>query len=345
MTLNTLTANGERSVVSLVVPMRNEGKHITQCLDSLVGQDYPTEYLELIIVDSDSTDNSADIVKSYTARHSNINLLQNPRRITSVAFNIGIRASRGQLIGIISSHSVLAPDYVSQCVRYLEQTGVEHVGGLMTAVGVGRVAQAIAESTNSPFGVGGSRFHYDQREQYVESVYMGVYRREIFDRVGLFDEELVRNQDDEFNYRLHKANGRHFQTPAIRSVYYSRATYRSLWRQYLQYGFWKPRVFQKVSGSIQWRHVIPPAFVLALVVGGMLAPFLPVARLAWIGVVGLYVIIMGVGAGRVVGRLGIWAFPLSFAAFPVMHVAYGCGFIAGLIRFNLCPPRGLDGRP
>jgi succinoglycan biosynthesis protein ExoA len=287
MTAHASTSAEALPVVSLVVPMYNEGKSIAQCLDALVGQDYPADRLELLIVDGMSTDDSAAIVQSYMARYSSLRVLQNPQRVTPVAFNIGIRAARGDFIGIVSAHSVLAPDYVSQCVRYLEQTGTEHVGGLMTAVGVGRVAKAIAESTNSPFGVGGSRFHYDQREQYVESVYMGVYCREVFDRVGLFDEELVRNQDDEFNYRLHKAGGRHFQTPAIRSVYYSRATYKSLWRQYLQYGFWKPRVFQKVPGSMRWRHLIPPAFALALVSGAVLASFSAVVRIVWLAIIGL----------------------------------------------------------
>ena len=327
-------------VVSLVVPMYNETNSIAQCLDALVGQDYPADCLELLIVDGMSTDNSATVVQAHMAKHPNIQLLQNPRRTTPVAFNIGIRAARGDFIGIISAHSILASDYVSQCVRYSEQTGAEHVGGLMTAVGVERIAGAIAESTNSPFGVGGSRFHYDQREQYVESVYMGVYRREVFDRVGLFDEGLVRNQDDEFNYRLHKAGGRHFQTPAIRSVYYSRATYRSLWRQYLQYGFWKPRVLKKVPGSIRWRHLAPPAFALVLVGGAVLVPFSAVARIVWLSIIGLYVAAMSMGAGRVARKLGSWSFPLSLAAFHVMHLAYGLGFLGGLIYLSLGEFRG-----
>jgi GT2 family glycosyltransferase len=315
--------------------MYNEGKSIAQCLDALVGQDYPADRLELLIVDGMSTDDSTTIVRSYMTRHSNLRLLQNPRRITPVAFNLGIRAARGDFIGIVSAHSILASDYVTQCVHYLESTGAEHVGGLMTAVGLSRAAKAIAESTNSPFGVGGSRFHYDQREQYVESVYMGVYRREVFDWVGLFDEELVRNQDDEFNYRLHKAGGRHFQTPSIHSIYYSRATYKSLWHQYLQYGFWKPRVFQKVPGSMRWRHLIPSLFLLVLVGGAVVSPFSVAARIVWLVVVGLYVIVMSIGAGRAARKLGGWAFPLSLAAFPTMHLAYGVGFLGGLVYSSL----------
>lgn len=344
MTTHISTPSGARSTVSLVVPMYNEGEFIAQCLDAIVGQDYPADCLELLIVDGMSTDNSAAVVEAYMAQHRNIRMLQNPRRIAATAFNIGIREAQGDLIGIVSAHSALAPDYVSQCVYYLKQTGAEHVGGLMTAVGVGRVAEAIAESTNSPFGVGGSRFHYDKRAQYVESVYMGIYRREVFERVGLFDEELVRNQDDEFNYRLHKAGGRHFQTPAIRSVYYNRATYKSLWRQYLQYGFWKPRVLQKVPGSVRWRHLIPPLFALALVGGAVLAPFSTIARIVWLAIISLYIVVMSIGGGRAARKLGSWAFPLSLAAFSVMHLAYGFGFLGGLIYFNL-GRFGIDARP
>ncbi len=330
--LSAQPVNSGAPAVSLVVAMYNEAGHIRTCLDSLVSQDYPGDKIEILVVDGNSTDSSREVVRSYQKNHPNVRLLDNPRRITPVAFNVGIAAASGDYIGIISAHSVLAGDYVRECVRHLGQTGADHVGGLMTAVGVGRVAQAIAESTNSPFAVGGSRFHYDKRDQYVESVYMGLYRREVFDRIGLFDEELVRNQDDEFNYRLHAAKGRHFQTASVKSVYYSRANYRSLWRQYYQYGLFKPLVFRKVPGSMRWRHVIPSVFLLTILVCIIFA-LLDSRGLFLLGAsVGPYVLAMSIGAGLTAYRLGAWAFPFSFAAFPVMHLAYGAGMIQGLFR-------------
>lgn len=326
---------GRMPRVSLVIPMANEAAYIRECLDGLVAQDYPHDRLEVLVIDGGSGDGSRAFVEHAASEHPGLfRVLDNPRQITPVAFNIGIQAATGDLVGIVSAHSVLAANYVSRCVAYLDRTGADHVGGLMTAVGLTPVASAIAESTNSPFAVGGSRFHYDTREQYVESVYMGLYRREVFDRIGLFDEELVRNQDDEFNYRLHRANGRHFQTPEIRSKYYSRATYGHLWRQYFQYGVYKPLVFQKVPGAWRWRHVIPTLFVVVLVVGALLAPFLPPVRWMWLAVLAAYVGAMGVGAMRVARKQGWEMFPLSFAAFPILHVGYGTGFVLGLWRYG-----------
>jgi succinoglycan biosynthesis protein ExoA len=328
-----MTNAGRMPRVSLIVPMANERPYIRECLDGLESQDYPHERLEILIVDGGSTDGSRAIVNHAASEQPEfLRVFDNPRRITPVAFNIGIHAATGDLVGIVSAHSVLAGDYVSRCVEYLDRTGADHVGGLVTAIGLTPVARAIAESTNSPFAVGNSRFHYDTREQYVDSVYMGLYRREVFDRIGLFDEELIRNQDDEFNYRLHSANGRHFQTPRIRSKYYSRATYSQLWRQYFQYGVYKPLVFMKVPGAWRWRHVIPTAFVCVVAVGGMAAPFVPLVLKAWIGVLVVYGLIMSVGATRVARKHGWRAFPLSFAAFPILHVGYGTGFLLGLWR-------------
>ena len=181
--------------VSIIIPMRNEGDHIRPCIEAVLAQDYPAAQTEIFVIDGRSTDNSRDVVAEYARQHPNLHLLDNPRQNTPAALNVGIRATQSRYIVRVDAHTVIAPDYVSQCVKLLESSGAANVGGRMQPVSQTYVGQAVALSTTSPFGIGNSKFHYDTREQLVDTVYMGAFRREIFEETGLFDEELIRNQD------------------------------------------------------------------------------------------------------------------------------------------------------
>jgi GT2 family glycosyltransferase len=208
----------------------------------------------------------------------------------------------------------------------------------MRAVGENAFGEAVALGTSHPFGVGGSRFHYATESMEVDSVYMGAWPRQVFERVGRFDEEMVRNQDDEFSYRLRAAGGRIWLDPNIRSTYHVRSSWRSLWRQYYQYGTWKVRVFQKVPGSAQIRHWAPPLFVL-YVVGGLLAALLlPGLRLAYLAGLLVYLITNLVVSMRIAARTRWKHFLRLPIAFAILHLSYGLGFWAGMVRFGL--PRG-----
>lgn len=321
--------------VSVVVPMRNEEAHIGQCLAALVGQDYPSDLIEIFVVDGQSSDRSREIVRDMADEHPWIKLLDNPSRKTPAGFNVGIRAAQGDVVAIVSAHCELDPDYIRQCIRYLKETGAENVGGLMHPVSDTFWGDVIGAASSSPFGIGNSPFHYSNKEQFVDTVYMGAYRREVFDCTGLFDESLIRNQDYELNYRLRAAGGRIFCTPAIKSRYHGRSDLRALWRQYFDYGFWKARVIRLHPASTKWRHLVAPAFLLALAGGIAMSLAYPPAWPIPASIAGLYALAALVASMLVARSKGwrlFWALPITYA---VVHLSWGLGFWWSWVRFVL----------
>jgi succinoglycan biosynthesis protein ExoA len=326
-----VTASG-RLRVSLLVAMRNEEATIGACLDSIAGQDYPPDLLEVLVHDGGSTDRSREIAEERIAGHPGWQLIPNPKVSQAAGWNIGIDRAAGDVIGIVGAHSELAPDYVRAAVETLERTGAEMVGGPVRARSSGLVGRAVAAATSSRFGVGGATFHYADRESEVDTVYMGVSRAEIY-RQFRFDEEMIRNQDDELSYRLLDAGARIVVNPAIRSSYRNRATLGSLWRQYFAYGLWKVRVAQKHPRQIRPRQLIPPVFVASL--AGSVALWLawPPGRVLFTSVAGSYVL-ANLAASAWVGRRDAPTTVVLPAVFAVLHVGYGLGFLAGLVRFR-----------
>jgi succinoglycan biosynthesis protein ExoA len=325
--LQTLT--GQAPLVSVVIPMRNEAAHIGPCIDSVLAQDYPAERLEVIVVDGDSDDDSATVLQAYGDR---VRVLRNPLRIVPSAMNIGIRAAQGDIIARVDAHTVLATDYIRLGVEMLERTGAENVGGPMHAVGGGRVGSAIALAMASRFGIG-AYFHFATEDREVDTVYMGMYPRAVFERIGLFDEELVRNQDDELNYRLRKHGGRIFVPTRMRSHYQNRQRITTLARQFFQYGWWKIRVLQKHPRQMSARQFVPPLLVGSLFVTGALVPWTMVA--AWLCGTGLaaYGVALTVAASAVARRHGWGLFTPLMAAFATMHFCWGTGFLLGGLWF------------
>lgn len=327
--------NSEFPLVSIIIPMRNEEKYIESCLKSILDNDYPKDRLEILVIDGMSEDNSKNIVQRFIKEHPNINiaLFDNPKKIVPVAMNIGIRNAKGDIVIRMDAHAEYNRDYISKCVEYLKKTGADNVGGPMRAKGSTYFQQVVALATSSVFGVGNSRFHFENCEGYVDTVYLGAYRKEVFDKVGLFDEELVRNQDDEFNYRLIKNGGKIYLTPEIKSYYYPRSSLSKLWKQYFEYGYWKVRVIQKHRLPSSWRHLVPATFVLSLIGSGIGAIWSP-----W----GLYT--LGVIAGSylttslmfslIISVKKGWRYlPLLPVVFGTLHFGYGLGFLKGLWDF------------
>jgi glycosyltransferase involved in cell wall biosynthesis len=319
--------------VSVVVPMRNEARFIRHTLGSALAQDYPAERFEVLVSDGRSTDDTRQIIAELQAAHPNLHLIDNPGKIVATGLNAAIAQARGDVIVRVDGHTIIANDYVRQCVAALQRSGADNVGGRMVAVAEGWFGKAVARATSSPFGVGGARFHYSEREEYVDTVYLGAWWRETFDRIGLFDEEQVRDQDDEFNYRLRAKGGKILLSPAIRSQYYNRSTPRSLARQYFQYGYWKVRVLQKHPRQMRPRQFVPPAFVAALLISLFLLPFTPLSWWLLLGFLGSYAA-TNLGASAWVARNEGWRpFPLLPVAFATVHVSYGLGFLLGLVKF------------
>jgi hypothetical protein len=206
------------------------------------------------------------------------------------------------------------------------------VGGLMRAVGEPGVGEAIALATSTPFGVGGARFHYAAVEEEVDTVYMGLCRSETYRRLR-FDEEMVRDQDDELSYRLLDGGGRIVCNPAIRSSYTNRSSLRSLWKQYFEYGYWKVRVMQKHPGQIRTRQLVPPTFVAIVIGAAVLSPFTSIGRIALAGSLGSYAV-ANVAASVQTARPEPSLLPFMPIVFGTIHVAYGLGYLAGLVRFG-----------
>jgi succinoglycan biosynthesis protein ExoA len=320
--------------VSVIMPIRNEAGFIGESLRSVLDQDYPPDLMEVIVVDGMSTDATRDIVRDLAAQHSNVRLVDNPGRIVPIGMNIALQQAKGEIIVRVDGHCEIRPDYVRRCVEYLGNGEIDGVGGPMETIGETTVSQAIAIAMSSPFGVGGSAFRtIKDRTMYVDTVAFPAYRRETIRKNGLYDEELVRNQDDEYNYRLRELGGRILMTPDIRSRYYSRSSLKSLWRQYLQYGFYKVRVMQKHPRQMSLRQFIPPLFVASLILISVLSLFFAPVRLLLAVEIGAY-LAANLGASLITaGKTGTQYFIYLPVTFAILHIAYGSGFLYGLVKF------------
>ena len=320
-------------MVSIIMPVRNEEKHIASVLQSLIGQDYPHDRMEIIVADGMSTDGTRQSISATTDRR--IRLLDNPRRMMAAGFNLGLKAAGGDIIIMMGGHTQIATDYVKTSVALLQNGDADCVGGPIRTVGETEVATAISLAMSSRFGVGGTAFRIGCREpKYVDTVAFGAYTRKIMDQAGPLDEEFVRGQDDEFNYRLRKLGGKILLAPGLRSRYTSRSSFGSLWRQYFQYGYWKVRVLQKHPRQMQLRQFVPAGFVLCLLASLMMAVARPiVGRAMFLLLGGSYLIAMLLVTASLASRNRWRLAPVLALTFPVLHFSYGIGFLVGLIRF------------
>jgi len=319
--------------VSAVVPCYNERDHIEACVRSILAQDPPEGDFEVIVADGMSTDGTRDILTSLAREDPRLRVINNPGRIVATGLNAAIGVAQGQVIMRMDAHTEYAHDYMRQCLSVLQETGADNVGGPWVAKGVGFVGRAIAAAFQSPYAVGGARGHDPSYEGALDTVYLGCWPREIFERIGLFDGELVRNQDDEFCLRLIRSGGRIWQSPRIKSWYRPRESLRVLFRQYMQYGYWKVRVIQKHKIPASVRHVVPGSFLLALIVLPLTSLGWPLAIWLWIGLVGTYALCNAVVSLLTAARQEWKLLPLLPLVFACYHFAYGCGFLRGVWDF------------
>jgi GT2 family glycosyltransferase len=318
--------------VTVIIPMYNERAYVGECLDSLIKSDYPAGYFEVLVLDGRSDDGSQNIVLKLARKYDFVRPLDNPRRITAAAMNVGIQNARGDVIIVLSAHSFVASDFISQNVACLSKTGADCVGGPIHSTFESFLGKTISLAMSSPFGVGNALFRYSQKEQYVDTVAFGAYRRQVFDEIGLFDETLVYNEDDEFNYRLRKHGGKIFLTPAIKSFYHCRTSLGQLWKQYFRYGFGKVRVIQRHPEATMIRHFVPFTFVSTLLVSGLLGTLNPIFLWLFLSVLASYLIVSFLFSLRISARNGWKHLPVLPVAFACLHFSYGLGFLVGLLR-------------
>ncbi|PYO94218.1 MAG: hypothetical protein DMD62_06375 [Gemmatimonadetes bacterium] len=326
--------------VTVILPCRNEAAHISACLDSILESAHPAERLEILVVDGMSDDGTRELVDLYAKKYARIRLLDNPQRIVPMALNIGIRAATGDVIVRMDGHVVYPPEYIPRLVDALLSDGADNVGGcLITLPADGSpVAQAIAIAMAHPFGVGNVRFRVGAREACdVDTVPFGCFRRSLFQRVGMFDEELVRNQDDEFSHRIITRGGRVRLIPDVVCYYYARGSLRKAARMFYQYGAFKPLVARKVGRIMTVRQLVPALFVLSLIASALFAMLWPPFAVLTAGILAAYAFCIGAFAVPVARSHGLRTALWLAVALPVIHVSYGCGFLRGL-------PPGLFGR-
>ncbi len=315
--------------VSIVIPIRNEEEYIVKCLESIVNQDYPKEKLEVILVDGMSEDKTVHIIREYMKKYDFIKLFENPRKTVQYALNIGIQNAAGEYIVRMDAHAEYAQDYVSRSVEYLEKMDAANVGGPTIVKGKKPVQKAIAATYASPFALGGSSHYKDDFEGYADTVAWGAFKRQDLIELGLYDERLPRNEDDDLNFRIIESGGKIFITPKIKSVYYPKDTYAGLFKQYYNYGLWKVAVIKKHKKPARIAHLIPMLFVIFLVGFGLLSIISPFALYTFLGVVFVYLTLNSWFSCT--GKH--WSVADVMWAHFVIHIAYGSGFCAGIFKF------------
>jgi glycosyltransferase involved in cell wall biosynthesis len=323
-----------RPLVSVVVPCRNERRYIADLVASLAANDYPADRREILVIDGMSDDGTRDILRALTARYPELRVLDNPERITPTALNRGIEAACGDVILRADAHASYPADYIRRLVDVLQATGAGNVGGMKRFVPgcPGAMPEAIALALGHPFGSGGARYRRVTSElRPVDTVPFGCFPRRVFERVGMFDPELERNQDDEFNARLLRAGERVLMVPGVQVDFFARTSLRLLWRMHFQYGLFKPLVVRKLGGLPTLRQLGPAGFLLALVAAAVVAVVAPpVGWPALLVLAGGYLatsLAVACLAAVRTRRVAACLLPLAFA---VMHFGYACGYLVGL---------------
>lgn len=320
----------EKPFISVVVPVYNEEKYLDACMQTLLSQDYPREQMAWFFVDGMSTDRTREILLSYQQQYpALIQVLENPNKTVPYAMNLGIKAAKGPYLIRLDAHAEYAVDYFSKCVEELEETGADNVGGVMETKSRTPIGRTIAKMLSSRFGVGDAQFRTGGEDGYVDTVPFGAFRREVFDKVGLYDQRLTRNQDSELNYRIIKNGGKIYLSHKIKLAYYCRDSVKGIAKMAALNGKWNIITNKLCPGSMRLRHFVPFFFVLSLL-------GLPLFGLLWSG----FWYLLGLELAA------YFALDILFSAkaadhmkeflqllflFPAFHICYGWGSLKGII--------------
>jgi succinoglycan biosynthesis protein ExoA len=319
-------------VVSVIVPCYNEAATIGLLLDALYQQTFPKEKIEILIADGMSTDGTRGVIASFESNHSDLHIkvIDNPKRSIPSGVNIAINGACGEYIIRMDAHSKPYPDYIERCVTALQLNKGDNVGGVweIQPGGDSWSARAIASAASHPLAVGDARYRVGGNAQQVDTVPFGSFKRALVQKVGAFDENLLTNEDYEFNVRVRESGGVVWFDPTIRSIYFSRADFSSLARQYFRYGFWKGKMLQRYPGTIRWRQFLPPAFVLSILILALFSIFSSIAVRTLILELSIYLCVLllaGVYLGYKKRQFSlVIGFPLAVAT---MHISWGIALL------------------
>lgn len=327
-------------MLSVICPIYNEEKYIAQCLDSIIEQDYPKDDMELLLVDGMSTDRTRDVISDYQKKYPWIKVLDNPKRIAPCAMNVGIKASSGEIVIRLDAHVLYPSNYFSVLVNKLQELpDAENVGATCRTLPVNETieAQSIAAVLSSSFGMGNSYFRVGASEvMEVDTVPFGCFHRSIFDKVGLYDEELVRNQDDELNARIIKSGGKIYLIPDLECEYFARDTAKKVYKMFYQYGMFKPLVNKKLGSPATVRQFFPLCFVLGLILGPIICAFIPMLWGAYFAVILLWLLLATYFSCKDSKQLK--RILVQNWIYFVVHFGYGWGYIVGIFKILFNKP-------
>jgi glycosyltransferase involved in cell wall biosynthesis len=318
--------------VSVIVPCYNEEKNIGLLLEALNQQFYPHELIEIIIIDGLSTDQTLHIINDEKEKYKNlrIKVITNPQKSIPSALNIGIRNSTGDIIVRMDAHSIPDPNYIKFCVEDLNKEMGSNVGGRWIIIpgSKSKMGKCISLAASHPFGVGDAKYRYSSEAGYVDTVPFGAFYRDLIDEIGYFNEDLLANEDYEFNVRIRNSGKKIYFDPRIKTQYIARDTIRNLSKQYWRYGYWKFRMLRKYPETLRWRQAIPPIFVAGIILLILMAIFIPLVWFLLSTIILLYVFILIIGTLSVIDykteSCCLFGTPVAII---VMHFSWGLGFL------------------
>lgn len=318
--------------ISIIMPVYNEERYIAACVESVFSQDYPVELMQVIFVDGCSTDKTVEMLKKAQEKHPQIVILNNPNKTVPYAMNIGIAYSKAPVIVRLDAHAEYPADYVRLSVETLLTHECDNAGGVAESRGRNFMGQAIAEMLKTPLGVGNSTFRLTDEDGYVDTVPFGCWRRELFERIGGFDERMTRNQDNELNFRIRKNGGKIYLNHKIHVIYYCRDTIPAIMKMGFTNGKWNVITMALVPGSMGVRHFVPLAFALSSL--GLILLTLLTASWFFGGLLalelGAYFLLDFFYSYTIAKEKGLHYFPVEVILYPAFHYAYGFGSLTGI---------------
>ena len=321
--------------ITYIMPIRNESVFIERSINSILNQTFQSFDFEIIIADGMSTDGTRDVVKRLMESIAEIKLIDNPEKTVPTGFNRALSISRGDYIIRIDGHALLARDFLEKCLEQFRITNADCVGGPITNISRDKIGNIVSIALQSKFGVGGISFRERIKYgKYVGTLAFGAYNRQVFNKIGGYDTDLIRNQDDEFNFRMVQNKLKIWIHPSIQSFYYPKSSIVGLFKQYFQYGFYKIRVFQKRSAIASIRHIIPLIFIIAILFSIYVLLFkdvvFPIKSLSLMYVfTSIFFTINEIKNNTQIGFLFI-LLPLCFLT---LHISYGLGSLLGIFYF------------
>jgi succinoglycan biosynthesis protein ExoA len=318
--------------VSVIIPCRNERGFIERCLEMVFAQTWPVDHLEVIVVDGMSDDGTRDILTRLADGHGNLKVADNPRLTAPTAMNVGLDAAGGDFIVRVDAHAAIPPDYVEVGVRYLgEHPEVWCVGGPRSRVGEGAFGELVGALSSSIFTTGNTHRRVGRYEGPTDGVAYPIWRREVFGEIGRFDEDMVRNQDDDLDVRVMNAGGIIYQLQHLRATYFVRSSVRKTLFQFYQYAYWKPFVLKKNGRIPDWKAGVPAVFFLTLIALTAAGAFWVPAAWAALALLAVYGFAAVLFAFPVAFKSRFWFFPAAPFLFAALHLVYAWGFLRGFI--------------